>query len=140
MKTMLLTIISAAALMASEHNEAGTKQITVAMENLKKAMIGKDGAALEKLLHKDLMYTHSAGQVETKAEVIKAVVSGKANIEKLEFTAPIIRIYGNTAFFKGRTDLYHSATNIVNMDVLHVWIKGPDGWQLAARQATRLAK
>ncbi len=140
MKAIFLTMISALALCAAENNDAGAKQITAAMESLKQAMIHKDGAALEKLLHKDLMYTHSAGQFETKADVVKSVSSGKANIQKLEITAPSIHIYGNTAFFKSRVDLYHSDTNIVPMDVLHVWLKGPEGWQLIARQGTRLAK
>jgi hypothetical protein len=40
---------------------------------------------------------------------------------------------------KCRVDLWHSETNIVHMNILHVWINGPHGWQLAARQATRLA-
>jgi len=41
---------------------------------------------------------------------------------------------------RGRVDLYHSATNIVHMNVLHVWERGPQGWQMVARQATRLTK
>jgi len=36
-------------------------------------------------------------------------------------------------------DLWHPDT-VVHMDVLHVWINRPEGWQLVARQATLLAK
>ncbi len=140
MKILLLTLVGVLALCAAEPDSAASKQVTAAMESLKQAMIHRDGAALGRLLHDDLMYTHSAGQFETKADVIKAITSGKSIIEKLEFSGTTVRVYGNTAFFKGRVDLYHSPTNIVPMDVLHVWLKGPDGWKLAARQATRLAK
>ena len=140
MKTMLLILAGALALGAAEPDAAAAKQVTAAMEAMKQAMIHRDGPALERLLHEDMTYTHSAGQVESKADLVKAVASGKANIQKLEFSGTKISVYGNTAFFKGHVDLYHSDTNIVNMDVLHVWLKGADGWKLVARQATRLAK
>ena len=110
------------------------------MESLKHAMIHRDGAALEKLLSDDLTYTHSGGQEETKADVIKSITSGKSIVEKLEFTGTTVRIIGNTALVKGKVDLWHSPTNIVNMNVMHVWVKQGDGWRMVARQATRLTK
>ena len=106
-------------------------------------MLGADLLAFaedDRLLHDDLIYTHSGGQIETKADVIKSNTSGKSIVEKLEFSGTSIRIYGTTALVNGRVDLYHSATNIVPMNVLHVWLKSPDGWKLVSRQATRLPK
>ena len=140
MKTIFLIFALALTVIAAESNPSAEKQVTVAMEALKQAMIHRDGAALDRLLNDDLMYTHSAGQVETKADVIKSIGSGKSIIEKLEFSNTTVRVYGETALVKGRVDLWHSATNIVPMDVLHVWVKKADGWRLVARQATRLAK
>ena len=136
MKTILLLLVGSLALCAAEPE----KQVTAAMEAFKQALIHRDGVALGRLLHDDLQYTHSGGQFETKADVIKAITSGKSIIEKLEFSDTTVRVYGNTALFKGRVDLYHSATNIVPMNVLHVWVNGPGGWKLVARQATRLPK
>lgn len=140
MKTIFLIFALALTVIAAESNPSAEKQVTVAMEALKQAMIHRDGVALDRLLNDDLMYTHSAGQVETKADVIKSIGSGKSIIEKLEFSNTTVRVYGETALVKGRVDLWHSATNIVPMDVLHVWVKKADGWRLVARQATRLAK
>jgi len=140
MKKIFLIFALALTVIAAESNPSAEKQVTVAMEALKQAMIHRDGAALDRLLNDDLMYTHSAGQVETKADVIKSISSGKSIIEKLEFSNTTVRVYGETALVKGRVDLWHSATNIVPMDVLHVWVKKADGWRLVARQATRLAK
>ena len=140
MKKIFLIFAFALTVIAAESNPSAEKQVTVAMEALKQAMIHRDGAALDRLLNDDLMYTHSAGQVETKADVIKSIGSGKSIIEKLEFSNTTVRVYGETALVKGRVDLWHSATNIVPMDVLHVWVKKADGWRLVARQATRLAK
>lgn len=135
----LFLLLTAASLFAADPDASGAKQVMAAMESMKQAMLHKDGPALEKLLHADLTYTHSQGQLDTKADLVKAVASGKANIQKLEFTNPIVNVYGNTALVKGRVDLWHSETNIVHMHILHVWLKGTDGWKLVSRQATRLA-
>jgi len=135
MKTILLLAAFSLSTFA-----AADSDVLAAMESLKQAMIHRDGAALEKLLNDDLMYTHSTGSFENKAEMMKAITSGKSVIEKLEFSNTTVRIYGDTALVKGRVDLWHSPTDIVHMDILHVWVKKPGGWRLAARQATRLAK
>jgi hypothetical protein len=42
------------------------------------------------------------------------------------------------ALVNGKVDLHHSKTNIVHMNVLHVWMHTPQGWRMVARQATRL--
>ncbi len=136
MKTIFLLLIGSLILCAAEPE----KQVAEAMEAFKQALIHRDGAALGRLLHDDLQYTHSGGQFENKADVIKAITSGKSIIEKLEFSETTVRVYGSTALYKGRVDLYHSATNVVPMNVLHVWVNGPGGWKLVARQATRLPK
>ena len=125
-------------LSAASIDPKSDKEILAAMDAYKEAMTHKDGAALEKLLSSELMYTHSGGQFETKADVIKSISSGKTIVEKIDFSDTTVRIYGKTALVKGKVDLYHSSTNIVHMNVLHVWVKGPQGWQMVARQATRL--
>jgi ketosteroid isomerase-like protein len=135
---LLSAMIFAVTLTAAEVNPNGAKDVLAAMESLKTAMIAKDGAALQKLLSDDLTYTHSTGQEETKAQFIKAIASGKSIVERLDYMGTTVRTYGNTALVKGKVDLYHSSTNIVHMNILHVWAKGPDGWKLVARQATRL--
>ena len=131
---LFFTLILAAAPATSKDD----KEVLAAMDAYKEAMIHKDGAALDKLLSDDLTYTHSGGQHETKADVIKSITTGKTIIEALDFSDTNVRLYGNVALVKGKVDLWHSKTNIVHMNVLHVWVKGPQGWQMVARQATRL--
>ena len=140
MRRSIFVLAIAFVLSAADPDPVAVKQVTVAMESLKQAMLHKDPAALERLLNDDLMYTHSAGSVETKADVIKSIGGGKSIVEKLEFSNTTIRIHGTTALVNGRVDLWHSATDLVPMNVLHVWVKQKDGWRLTSRQATRLAK
>jgi hypothetical protein len=135
MKKLICILLSTLVLSAASKAD---KEVLAAMDAYKEAMIHKDGAALDKLLSNDLTYTHSGGQFETKADVIKSIITGKTTIEAIDFFDTVVRLYGNIALVKGKVDLYHSKTNIVHMNVLHVWLNGPQGWQMVARQATRL--
>ena len=135
--TLLTLAICSTAVFAAEPD----KEVLNAMDNWRKAMIAKDGAALEKLYAPDLSYTHSSGKNETKAEAIAAVVNGKGKTEKIEFADSTVRVYGNTALVKCKVTLIASTDGkqaTTNLNILHVWVKNPAGWQMAARQAIRL--
>ncbi len=140
MKRLACLVLSAVALTAASNDPKMEKDVLAAMESFRQAMIHNDAATLQKLLSDDLSYVHSAGQNETKADVLKSVTTGKNVITRLEFSDTSVRFIGDTALVRGRVDLWHSDTNIVHMNILHVWAKRPQGWQLVARQATRLAK
>jgi hypothetical protein len=136
-KFIFVTLFALSSLSAAKSGDAKS-EVLAAMDAYKQAMIHRDGSALEKLLSPDLTYTHSGGQEQNKAEVIQSIVSGKTTIQKLEFIDNSVRVLGNVALVKGKVDLWHSPENIVHMNVLHVWMNGSHGWQLIARQATKL--
>jgi ketosteroid isomerase-like protein len=140
MKMLLWILPAAVALAFAADDPKAEKEILAVMDAYKDAMIHSDAAVLEKLLRDDLTFVHSAGQFESKSDVLKAVTTGKNVITRMEFSDSSVRIYGNTALVKCRVDLWHSETNIVHMNILHAWVKSARGWQLAARQATRLTQ
>jgi ketosteroid isomerase-like protein len=140
MRKLFWIVPMAAGIVLAATNAAAEKEILGVMETYKDAMIHNNAAVLEKLLHEDLTFVHSAGQLERKADVMKSVTTGKNVIIRMEFSDSTVRTYGNTALVRCRVDLWHSETNIVHMNVLHAWVKTADGWQLAARQATRLSQ
>jgi len=49
---------------------------------------------------------------------------------------------GDTVLVKGNAEFVNNAatggTTTLNLSILQVWIKTPKGWQLVARQSTRL--
>ena len=140
MKNWFSFLFCAAVLYAADPK--AEKEVLAAMDAYRQAMMAKDGAALQKVFHDDLTYTHSSGLNETKAEAIKAVTEGRTKIEAIDLKSTGVRIYGNTALVKGKVDFRNNNTGQVstaNLDVLHVWIKGNAGWQMVARQAIRLA-
>jgi ketosteroid isomerase-like protein len=141
MKKWMWLLLSASVLSAAGSDSKGEKDVLAAMDAWKQATMKKDKAALEKLLHPDLSYTHSSGKNETKADVIKSVTTGAATVEAITFTANTVRIYGNTALVKGKVDITNNTagkSTTSNLDILHVLVKGSQGWQLVGRQAIRL--
>ena len=142
MKKWILIVLSATVLSAASIDSKAEKDVLAAMDAWKHATMKKDGAALEKLLHPDLTYSHSTASLQNKAEVLKAV-AGPAVTESMTFHETSIRIYGNVALVRGRNELRNGATGSLHdnhLNILWVMLKGPgpQGWQIVARQTTRL--
>jgi ketosteroid isomerase-like protein len=142
MKKWILILLSTAMVCLAVNNDSKEdKEVLAALDAWKQATMKKDGAALDKLLHPDLTYSHSSGMTQTKADVIKAVTTGKASVEAIEFSDTTVRVYGKTALVKGVVDLHNNAdgkTTVAHLSILHVWIKTSQGWQMVARHATKL--
>lgn len=138
MRALACILLWAMPLAAASNDPKTEKEILAVMDAYKEAMIHNDVATLDKLLSDDLAFTHSHGEFQNKAQVLKSE-TGPPHILKMEFTNTAVKIYGNTATVKGRVDLWHP-DSVVHMDVLHVWVNGAKGWQLVARQATLLTK
>ncbi len=141
MKLLLTLFCCVGVLLAAESSSKAEKEVLAAMEAWKKATMSKDKSALEKLLHEDLTYTHSNVRNESKADVIKFVTTSNSTAESIVFSETTVRVYGNTALVKGKVDITNKAdgkSTPNHLNILHVWLKGSQGWQLVARQATRL--
>ena len=115
------------------------QEILAAMEAWRQATESKDVNALAALLHTDLVYSHSDGKTETRADVLAGLpTSGKREII---IHKPNVRVYGETAIVKADIDFINRESGepvAARLNVLHVLLKTPAGWQLTARQATRL--
>src|SRR6266446_9605443 len=102
MKQTIWILLCAAALSAAGTDSKAEKDVLAAMDAWKHATMKKDGAALEKLLHPDLTYSHSSGHNQDKADVVKTVTTGKATTASIDFSETTVRVYGNTALVRGR--------------------------------------
>jgi ketosteroid isomerase-like protein len=116
------------------------KEVMTAMQEWAKALMTRDRAALERLYHSDLSYGHSSGMVETKAQAVDHIVNSKADYAAVDIIEPKLKIQGNVALLNSRVNFKQvtdgKATD-VKLFVLHVWVKGPQGWQMIGRQSTR---
>src|ERR1017187_4753560 len=130
----LLLLATAASLNAADPKA----DVLAAMESWKQAMLTKAAAALDRLLHPDLTYSHSDGKNQTKADLMKS----PDNNQSITFGETTVRVYGDTALLKGPAEfvsLGSSGTQATaQLNSLQVWLKGPQGWQMVARQATKV--
>jgi ketosteroid isomerase-like protein len=121
------------------------KAVTATMEAMAKATVGKDVATLNKIYGDDLTYSHSSALTQTKAEVLKAF-DGPSISEYMKFSGTTIRIYGDVALFKGVCDFRNGRPGAMadnHLNILWVLVRrtqGPFGWQIVARQTTRIAE
>ena len=135
MKATLALVLLAIPILAAEPS---AKEVSAVVESWRQAILKGDAASLDKLYHADLTYEHSSGKVETKSESIANATKPGSVAKDVQFHNPSVRIYGNTAVFKSVGD-FTSATGTTNhLDVLMVWIRFPQGWQLVARQSTKI--
>jgi ketosteroid isomerase-like protein len=137
-----LLLLTAVALAPAASNAAAEKEVLAAMNTWKQAAMKKDRALFDKTLHADLTYGHSNGLVETKQDSIDHIVNSKVIYQAVNFSDTKVRVHGDTAFVTGKVD-FHQKTgdtvNVINLVVLTAWVKGPQGWQMIARQSTRPA-
>src|ERR1039457_2458744 len=83
---------------------AAAKEVLAASDALKQAMMKKDAAVLEKMLHEDLTYSHSNARLQTKADVVKATL-GQTTIEAMDFSEVTVRVYGTMALIRANVDM-----------------------------------
>lgn len=114
-KVALLIILTAVFLGCSpknlhtSKNKSGqdTREMTQAsvlsLHNKKfKWMIGGKMDSLENILHPDLLYIHSNGWTETKADLLSNLKNGKLQYHNVHIKESQVRVSGNTAIVTGK--------------------------------------
>ena len=113
-----------------------------AAAKLDKALVTKDTTALKQVLHKNLTFGHSNGWVETKDDVLKDVASGKLAYIKINYSDENWINTKDVATMRATSDVQilspEGKPTDLKLHVLLVWLKTNKGWQLLARQTTRL--
>lgn len=65
--------------------------VATAVETLRKAMVDADKGNLEKFTAPELSYGHSSGKIETKAEFVEALASGKSDFASIDLSNQTIK-------------------------------------------------
>lgn len=120
---------------------AQTSFLKEAVAKLDKALITKDTIVLKQLLHRDVTYGHSNGWVETKAEVIKDLVTGKLAYSKIDTKNIKWIVTNNIATMRNNSEInfeLDGKSGELLLHVVQVWLKTNKGWQLLTRQSTKI--
>lgn len=146
MKTLLLMVVvlmTAGAATFSAQGQADQKAVMDTLELMAKATISKDIPTLEKIYGDEVTYSHSSAQTQTKAEVM-AGVKGNNVAVFMNFSEMTVRVYGDVALAKGICDFRNGPPGAItdnHLNILWVLVRrapGPLGWQIVARQTTRI--
>jgi ketosteroid isomerase-like protein len=116
-------------------------QVMMKMLSLKNSLIGKDSVILSGLLSDDVTYGHTNGIIQTKAQLIRSVMSGEQDYQSIEPSNMAIRVYENTGVVTMNSKVtmnYQGKPLEMNMFVTLVWIKNNNDWKLVARQSVKL--
>jgi ketosteroid isomerase-like protein len=122
---------------------ADQKAVMATLNTMAKATVSKDVATLQKIYADDVTYAHSSALTQTKAEMLKSL-QGQSVREFMNFTDTKIRIYADVAVAKEIVDSRSGVPGKMNTSHNNIlWVmarrpQGPHGWQIVARQTTRI--
>jgi len=136
--TVLLIVALPLGLLASTDAE-----IRQAEKQWAAAVTHKDFDKVDSILADGLIYAHSTGNIESKAQYMAKVRSGTQNYEAIEHQKTEVRAYGNTAV--AHSIVRMAGTNAAGpfdnkLMMMHFWVKQGGSWKLAAHQTTELPK
>lgn len=117
--------------------ESTEQQIVKLEEQWTTALIQADAAALDRLYTDDIVYTHTNGTVNTKAQFLDALKAGKAKYLAVERSDLKVQSYGDTAIATFRAVIKVNAVTLPSR-VMHVFVRLDGQWRMAAYQSTRL--
>ncbi len=122
--------------------QADSRGLKSTLLQLDKALVEKDSLVLSRLLNKELSFGHSNGWVQKKPEVWRDFASGKLEYKKINTTSiEIVSIDRKKAVLRTNAEVAGKAGEnefAINLHMLQVWVKEKKGWQLLARQSTKL--
>ena len=135
--------LALAALLASVAVGAGPEEEAVrnAEKQWAAAVVAGDFGSVDRLLSNSLIYAHSTGVVETKAEYLGKLRSGTQKYAGIEHQSLTVKMHGQAAVAHSKvrmrgTNAQGPFDNLLMM--LHLWVKEGGQWRLAAHQTTRL--
>ena len=102
------------------------------------AMLGKHAAALERLLHPDLVYMHSSGVADSKASYIAGLSDGRWDYKRIDRSDQTVRLHGGLALVFNRISIsivIRGVPKELDNRALAVWVADDGTWKLLALQS-----
>lgn len=134
-------IMLAAFVPGSGFADDNADQIEQLEQQRSQAIVAGDIGSLDALYANEFFYNRAGGDSLSKAAYFAFLGSGDVKVRRAAREEVTIRVYGDTAVVTG---IQHIDVTLkgqdtkLNLRYLHVWVNGPGGWKLVARQATNL--
>ncbi len=112
------------------------------LESLEKkryaAMLDADVSVLEDILHDDLAYMHSTGELETKESYISSLRDGTSAYKMIRCNDRTIRVHGDVGlvFHHLEADVvFQGKERHLDNRLLSVWSRDESGWRMLGLQS-----
>jgi ketosteroid isomerase-like protein len=119
------------------------QEVRQAIEKYRAALLRRDIPALDQIWADDYFFVNAAGEMLTKAQRLANLKSGSTTLESINEEEDLkARIHQNTAVATSRVTIkgqYSGQPTTGQYRSIHVWVRGPTGWQLVANQLTAIA-
>jgi len=143
----ILSILLALLLLVSPRtplHAADTDKTTEAIVTLDReradAQVRGDFATLDRVLGDDLTYVHASGLVQSKAEFLADLKSGKRTYTSIKTSEVNVRLLKEAAVVTARSEIrvmHEGKENALSLQVIEVYALRNGNWQLIAYQSTR---
>ena len=127
-------------LVAFANAQTDEEKLTTTLKEFHQALVNKNTVSINQQTDKALSYGHSNGWVETKADLIKDLITGYISYQSFKEDSITITINGamaNVRFVADITATMKATTTTFHLKVLEVWVKKGKRWVLFARQAVK---
>ena len=100
-------------------------------------MVARDFVALEKMVHDELLYTHSSGVTDTKASWLESMKSGKVKYKSAACSERQVMFSATWRSCAARPPSRprSAASRARSSSFLNAWVRTPQGWKFAAWQS-----
>jgi hypothetical protein len=105
------------------------------------ANIDADAKVLGQELDEALEYVHSNGEVNTKAEFIESLTSGKRDYVATTFEIQSVRVLGDVAIIRGTAKVTvadNGQSRDLDLGYTDVWVWKDQRWQMTAWRSARM--
>jgi ketosteroid isomerase-like protein len=118
------------------------QEVRQAIEKYRAALLRRDVSALEQVWTDDYFFVNAAGEMLSKAQRLANLKSGATTLESINEEEELkVRVHQYTAVATSRVTIkgqYSGQPTSGQYRSIHIWVKGPTGWQLVANQLTAL--
>ena len=139
MKNFLLVVLVMITVAAGAQSE--TDKLTAVVKEFHRSLTIGRTTTIDQHTDKALLYGHSNGWVETKAELIKNIQTGYMNYTRYDEDSLEVVMNDNMAnvrFIANVSVAMNGTPGLFRLRVLEVWVKKSKRWILFGRQATRI--
>lgn len=132
---MILLVSTFCYLAASSASATETSKQAVLADHEARRMATLSGEAdeLGVMMTEDFTFTHPNGLVESKAQFLDALKTGKLKYETLTYEENQVRIHGDTGIVSGTAHIVVNASGTifdVRVVFTELWVKKGDAWKM----------